>query len=49
MPVSANAFCSVGHKRSAALTEKSPHICYANTACGTKNKTHTDESRHGKR
>lgn len=21
-----------------------PHICYTNTACGTKNKTHTDEN-----
>ena len=24
---------------------KNPHICYTNTTCGPKNKTHTDESR----
>ena len=30
-------------------SRKNPHICYTNMACGTKNKTHTDESRHVER
>lgn len=33
------------HSRKKKKKKNNPHICYTNTTCGTKNKTHTDESR----